>query len=55
MQTAHHVLCVPRLSYNLVSVSKATECKKTGKFARESCQVLNGGKLVAIGTKVGEL
>ena len=48
----HHVLHVPRLSYNLLSVSKVTEHGKTGNG---TCQILDDGNLVGVGTKFGEL
>ena len=51
----HHVLHVPRLSYNLLSVSAVTECGKTVKFGSDTCQLLDNGNLVGIGTKFGEL
>ena len=51
----HSVLCVPRLSYNLLSVSEAIERGKTVRFEKDGCQVLNKGKLVAVANKIGEL
>ena len=51
----HHVLHVPRLSYNLLSVSAVTERGKIVKFGSDTCQVLDNGNLVGIGTKFGEL
>ena len=51
----HDVLHVPRLSYNLFSVSMATKRDKTVRFGRTKCQVLDKNKLVAIAIKVGEL
>ena len=51
----HKVLHVPRLSYNLLSVSVATEHGKTVTFEKTGCQVLDKGKPVAVGDKIGEL
>ena len=50
-----NVLYVPRLSYNLFSVSVTTERGKTVSFGKTTCQVLDEGKLVAVATKVGGL
>ena len=50
-----NVLYVPRLCYNLFSVSATTERGKTVRFSNDSCQVLNEGKLFAVATKVGEI
>ena len=49
-----NVLYVPRLYYNLFSVSVTTEHGKTVRFSKDSCQVLDEGKLVDVATKVGE-
>ena len=51
----HDVLHVPRLSYNLFSVSMATKRDKTVRFGKTKCQVLDKNKPVAIAIKVGEL
>ena len=52
----HDVLYVPKLSYNLLSVSKATEAGKTTKFSEAGCQILDvNGKLSAEGSRVGSL
>ena len=51
----HNVLYVPRLSYNLFSVSVATEWGKTVSFEKANYQVLDEGKLVAVANKIGEL
>ena len=32
-----------------------TECGKTVRFSKDSCQVLDEGKLFAVATKVGEI
>ena len=53
--TLQNVLYVPRLCYNLFSVSVTTERGKTVRFSKDSCQVLDEGKLVAVATKGGEL
>ena len=43
-----NVLFVPKLSYSLLSVSKACESGKTMKFNKSGCQILNQkGKIVA--------
>ena len=49
------VLYVPRLCYNLFSVSVTTEHGKTVRFSKDSCQDLDKGKLDAVATKIGEL
>ena len=51
----HNVLHVPRLAYNLFSVSAATERDKTVKFGKVSCRILDKNNLIAIAVKVGEL
>ncbi|KAJ8030725.1 hypothetical protein HOLleu_27212 [Holothuria leucospilota] len=49
----HNVLYVPNLSYNLLSVSKATESGKTTRFTEEGCQILDANqKLIAEVTRV---
>ena len=54
--TMENVLYVPKLSYNLLSVSKASEAGKTTKFNNSGCEILNkDGKLIAIATRVGNL
>ena len=50
-----NVLYVPRLSYNLLSVSVATENGKTVRFGKANCQILFNKRLVAVATKAGEL
>ena len=50
------VLYVPDLSYNLLSVSKATEAGNTTNFSGPGCEIVNRkGKVVAFATKVGSL
>ena len=51
----HSVLYVPRLSYNLLGVSVATERGKTVRLEKDCYQVLDEGKLVAVANKIGEL
>ena len=52
----HDVLYVPQLSYNLFSVSRATEMGKTTSFDKANCQVFDANeKLVATGSKIGYL
>ncbi len=50
------VLYVPKLAYNLVSVSRATEAEKTVTFSRKGCEFLNScGQTIAFATKQGSL
>ena len=50
------VLFVPKLSYNLLSVSKVVEAGKMTKFDDAHCRTTgDGGKLFAMATKVGSL
>ena len=50
------VLYVPKLSYNLLSVSKTSDAGKKIRFGEASCQVLDGNKkLIAVATRVGDL
>ena len=50
------VLFIPKLAYNLLSVSKAPEADKTFHFSDSGCEILNSsGKCVAFATKVGSL
>ena len=50
------VLYVPSLSYNLVSVSKATKSGKTVKFNEEGCHILDESqKLIVIAKRIGNL
>ena len=52
----YNVLCVPKLSYNLLSVSKATEAGKRVEFNSTGCQIMNKeGKVVAVGIRKGSL
>ena len=51
-----HVLYVPNLSYNLVSVSKAVKAGKVVEFDGKQGQIKSvEGKLTAIGTRIGNL
>ena len=51
-----NVLFVLKLSYSLLSVSKASEAGKTTKFNKSGCQILNKvKKVVASATKFGNL
>ena len=51
-----NVLLVPKLYYNLLSVSKALESGKTIEFNEFDCQILDSKKkLIAVATKVGSL
>ena len=50
------VLYVPKLSYSLLSVSKATESGKTTKFDETGCQILGkNDRVIAAATRVGSL
>ena len=50
------VLFVPKLAYNMISVSKAAEAGKTTKFDESGCRILDGRKkLIAVATRVGSL
>lgn len=50
------VLYVPKLSYSLLSVSKAAEAGKITKFNNSGCEILNGDhKVIAFATRVGSL
>ena len=50
------VLYVPKLSYSLLSVSKASEAGKTTKFDKSGCNILNQEKkIIAVATKHGNL
>ena len=51
-----NVLYVPKLAYNLLSVSKITEAGKRVQFYSNHCQVLDQrDKVVAVGVKKGDL
>ena len=48
----NNVLYVPKLLYSLLSVSKASEAKKTKKFDKSWCKILNQQKkVIAVATK----
>ncbi len=50
------LLYVPKLSYNLLSVSKASEAGNTTKFSRLGCEIIDRkGKVAAFATKAGSL
>ena len=52
----HDVLYVPKLTYNLISVTRASQTGKTVKFTKHACYVLDKNhKAVAKATKVGSL
>ena len=52
----HDVLYVPKLSYNLLSVSRTSDAGKIARFGETSCQILDANrKLVAVATRVGDL
>ena len=54
--TVHDVLYVPKLSYNLISVAKASQKGKIVKFTKSACYILdNKHKMVAKATRVGIL
>ena len=50
------VLLIPKLAYNLLSVSKASETGKTFKFDDTGCEIFNASsKCIASAAKVGSL
>ena len=50
------VLYVPKLSYNLLSVSKVAEAGNTTNFSGSGCEIMGQeGKVIAFVTKVGRL
>ena len=50
------VLLLPKLSYSLLSVSKASEAGKTTRFDSSGCEIVNkDGKVIAFATRVGNL
>ena len=52
----HSVLYVPKLSYNLLSVTKVSEHGKIIRFDDAGCQILNKyDKCIAVATKLGNL
>ena len=52
----HNVLYVPKLAYNLLSVSKVTKVGKRVKFYSNDCQILDrDDKVVAVGVRRGNL
>ena len=51
-----NVLCVPKLNYNLVSVSQATANKNTFVFSDSDCKVYAyNNKLLAVADKIGKM
>ena len=51
-----NVLFVPKLSYSLLSVSKASNAGKIAKFSKFGCEILNAKKeVIAFATRVGDL
>ena len=53
--TLYDVLYVPELSYNLLSITKATELGKTVKFDKSTCVIISNGDIVGSATKTGSL
>lgn len=52
----HDVLYVPKLSYNLLSVSRATKSGKAVEFGAAGCEIIDENrKLIATATRVGSL
>ena len=52
--TLNNVLLVPKLSYSLLSVSKASSKGKTTRFDKKGCEILNEKKeVIAFATRVG--
>ena len=50
----HDVLYVPKLSYNLLSVAKATEAGKKVKFYSDSCHILDRSNKTILPLELGE-
>ena len=50
-----NVLYVPKLAHNLISVSQIAQDGKEIKFFKNSCKILNDGRIVAYGNKVDNL
>lgn len=51
-----NVLFVPKLAYNLLSVSKTAEAGKTTKFDKNDCQMLSSDKsVIAVAKRLGSL
>ena len=51
-----NVLLVPKLSFNILSVSKASKAGKTTKFDNSGCEIINKErKVIAYATRVGSL
>ena len=54
--TLKDVLYVPDLSYNLLSVSRATKAGKTVDFSEAGCEIVDGSqRLIATGSREGSL
>jgi len=52
----HDVLYVPKLSYNLLSVSRVTKAGKAVEFNEAGCVIMDGNrKLIGTATRVGNL
>ena len=52
----HDVLYVPKLTHNLLSVSKASDAGKKVRFGEASCKILDENKkLIAVATRAGDL
>ena len=50
------VMFVPSLSYNLLSVSKATEKGKEAKFDKDGCKIVDkNGRIIATTQRRGNL
>ena len=51
--TLHDVLCVSKLAYNLLTVSRATKAGKVTEFTDKTCQIFDADKrLIAIGSSL---
>ena len=54
--TLHDVLYVPELSYNLLSIAKATSLGKIIRFDESTCKILNKAEeVIGVATKYGSL
>ena len=50
------VLYVPKLSYNLLSVSRMSDAKTSTRFGEANCEILDENKkLIAVATRLGDL
>ena len=54
--TLKNVLLIPKLAYNLLSISKVSEKGKMVKFDESGCEIINAdAKCIAHASKLGSL